>query len=59
MNINKKEIDALSMETQELLQRYAREEGRDWRVTVEHIERVKSFSPGVMHVVFDVMCSGA
>jgi tRNA G37 N-methylase Trm5 len=35
----------------------AQEAGRPWNITSIHLERVKSFSPGVVHVVLDVLCS--
>ena len=44
-------------ETLETLKKYAIHHGRDWEITVEHLELVKWYSPHVRHVVLDVKCS--
>jgi tRNA G37 N-methylase Trm5 len=45
------------MNTIATLEMMAQEAGRAWNITCVHLERVKSFSPGVVHVVLDVLCS--
>ena len=32
------------------------EDGRDWRLSLEHLERVKWYAPHIRHVVADVRC---
>lgn len=34
----------------------SRQQGRKWKVTCEHVERVKSYAPKVWHLVADVRC---
>jgi len=34
----------------------AAEAGREWRVEITHLERVKWYAPRVRHVVADVWC---
>jgi len=38
------------------LKQFAQDSGRNWSIEAKHIERVKSYSPGVLHVVLDVQC---
>jgi tRNA G37 N-methylase Trm5 len=40
----------------EAVRALAAEAGREWRVEVRHLERVKSYAPGINHVVADVYC---
>ena len=30
---------------------------KDWEVECRHIEKVKSYAPRIMHVVFDIFCT--
>ena len=56
MNIEKENVQAWSDETVHALKQFAQEVGRNWSIEAKHIERVKSYSPGVLHVVLDVQC---
>lgn len=56
MNVEKENVQAWSDETVHTLKRFAQEVGRNWSIEAKHIERVKSYSPGVLHVVLDVQC---
>lgn len=50
------EVDEKAEEIRQELQSYvAKERGREARVEVEHIERVKSYAPGVEHRVLDIL----
>lgn len=57
MNVEKEHIEQWRMDTIATLEMMAQEAGRAWNITSVHLERVKSFSPGVVHVVLDVLCS--
>jgi tRNA wybutosine-synthesizing protein 3 len=57
MNVEKEHIEQWRMDTIATLEMMAQEAGRPWNITSVHLERVKSFSPGVVHVVLDVLCS--
>lgn len=56
MNIEKENVQAWSDETVHALKQFAQDSGRNWSIEAKHIERVKSYSPGVLHVVLDVQC---
>ena len=56
MNVEKENVQAWSDETVHALKQFAQEVGRNWSIEAKHIERVKSYSPGVLHVVLDVQC---
>lgn len=57
MNVEKERIEEWRAGTIATLEMMANEAGRAWNITSVHVERVKSFSPGVIHVVLDVLCS--
>lgn len=38
------------------LERMSRELGREWRVLIRHVERVKWYAPHIRHLVLDVEC---
>lgn len=59
MNVPKAGIEAWKSNTMERLSGLAKKIDRHWDMEVEHLERVKSYSPGVIHVVLDVKCSVA
>lgn len=56
MNVEKENVQAWSDETVHALKQFAQDSGRNWSIEAKHIERVKSYSPGVLHVVLDVQC---
>ena len=56
MNVEKEKVQAWSDETVHALKQFAQDSGRNWSIEAKHIERVKSYSPGVLHVVLDVQC---
>jgi len=58
-NVAKKDIESRKDEIVEiftrLVERFCRESRSErWRIECEHVERVKSYAPGVMHCVFDI-----
>ena len=57
MNVEKERIEEWRADAIATLKMMAQEAGRAWNITSVHLERVKSFSPGVVHVVLDVLCS--
>ena len=57
MNVPKAEIESWKSNTLKRLRDLAKKIGRQWDIEAEHLERVKSYSPGVIHVVLDVKCS--
>ena len=56
MNVEKEKVQSWSDETVQKLDEMAHVLGRNWSIEAKHIERVKSYSPGVLHVVLDVQC---
>ena len=56
MNVHKNELEQWQAETLETLNEYAESHGRHWKITIEHLELVKWFSPHIRHVVLDVQC---
>ena len=59
MNVPKAEIESWKSKTLNRLSDLAKKIGRQWDIEAEHLERVKSYSPGVIHVVLDVKCTAA
>lgn len=57
MNVEKDKVQMWSDDTLHTLSQFAQELGRNWSIEAKHIERVKSYSPGVLHVVLDVKCT--
>lgn len=57
MNIESDNVESWSDATLGRLRSIAKAMGRSWTVSCHHLERVKSYSPGVLHVVLDVHCS--
>ena len=57
MNVEKTKLGSWQSETILQLEKYAKALGRSWLIEIDHLERVKSYSPGVIHVVLDVRCS--
>jgi tRNA wybutosine-synthesizing protein 3 len=57
MNVEKTKLKSWQSETILQLEGYAKALGRSWLIEIEHLERVKSYSPGVIHIVLDVRCS--
>ena len=57
MNVDKNQLAEWQSATLEILKKYAILHGRDWEITVAHLELVKWYSTHVRHVVLDVKCS--
>ena len=57
MNVEEERIDGWIAETIDKCLDYAQEFGREWRVTANHLEKVKWYAPRVRHVVLDVSFS--
>ena len=57
MNVEEERIDGWIAETIDKCLDYAQEFGRKWRVTANHLEKVKWYAPRVRHVVLDVSFS--
>ena len=57
MNVEEERIDGWIAETIDKCLDYAKEFGREWRVTANHLEKVKWYAPRVRHVVLDVSFS--
>jgi len=56
MNVHKNELDKWQDQTLETLKEYAGQHQRNWKISIEHLEFVKWFSPHIRHVVLDVQC---
>ena len=56
MNVEKEKVQSWSDETVQKLDEMAHVLGSNWSIEAKHLERVKSYSPGVLHVVLDVQC---
>lgn len=57
-NFAVKEINEKAAEATEEILRMARDlHGQNWRTQLEHIEKVKTYAPGVMHCVLDIRVS--
>ena len=55
-NVNIQRIDAKSQEIMEELRRLlATHKAGRWQVRCQHVEQVKTYGPGVVHCVFDVL----
>ena len=57
MNVEEERIDGWIAETIDKCLDYTQEFGRKWRVTANHLEKVKWYAPRVRHVVLDVSFS--
>ncbi|KAH7395010.1 S-adenosyl-L-methionine-dependent methyltransferase [Phaeosphaeria sp. MPI-PUGE-AT-0046c] len=57
-NVGVGEMEERKEEVERIFQRYLGEEGAGRKATVEHVERVKMYAPGVVHCVFDVRVDG-
>ncbi|KAG0134222.1 S-adenosyl-L-methionine-dependent methyltransferase [Tuber indicum] len=57
-NVGIGEIDAMTGEVVRAFEGLEKERGGRRRVVCEHVERVKTFAPGVMHCVFDIRIGG-
>ena len=57
MNVEEERIDGWIKQTIGKCLDYARELGREWNVTANHLEKVKWYAPRVRHVVLDVSFS--
>ncbi|KAK9916814.1 hypothetical protein WJX75_007384 [Coccomyxa subellipsoidea] len=55
-NVKDSEEAAWIANTQAELERLSQELGREWRVLVRHVERVKWYAPHIRHLVLDVEC---
>jgi len=56
-NVGELDIESRKDEIQTLLACHPEEKGLDRRISVERIEKVKTYAPGVWHCVFDVLVS--
>jgi tRNA wybutosine-synthesizing protein 2 len=57
-NVGVRDIITRKEEVEEILRRRLRKQNDDRDLRVEHVETVKSFAPGVFHMVFDIyICS--
>lgn len=57
MNVAEQAIDEWVEQTRSTLEEMAQRNARQWSIEVEHVEKVKWYSPHVRHVVVDVLCS--
>ena len=55
-NIGESDGDTWTGQLQQRLQLLAVDAGKRWRVTLTHLEWVKSYAPRIWHVVADVHC---
>jgi tRNA wybutosine-synthesizing protein 2 len=53
-NVGVHDVEARRVEIEEIFRGWLREVNDERRVTVEHVEFIKTFAPGVWHCVFDV-----
>lgn len=53
-NVGAGDIDGRREEIRSIFDRWLADEGKGRKATVTHVERVKTFAPGVWHCVFDV-----
>jgi tRNA wybutosine-synthesizing protein 2 len=53
-NVGVHDVEARRGEIEDIFRGWLREANDERRVTVEHVEFVKTFAPGVWHCVFDV-----
>jgi tRNA wybutosine-synthesizing protein 3 len=58
-NVCVDEVDAWLEKLQMLLADHAKTIGRDWIISIHHIENVKSYGPRIDHLVIDVRCSAS
>ena len=57
-NVGVDDIETRKVEIRQMLEKWLAESKDDRRVEMEHVERVKTFAPGVWHCVFDVYLTG-
>jgi len=57
-NVGVDDIQTRKVEIRQMLEKWLVEAKEDRRVKMEHVERVKTFAPGVWHCVFDVYLTG-
>lgn len=57
-NVGVEDIEARRASVQAAFKAWAAAEARSRRPSVEHVEQVKTFAPGVWHCVFDVCITG-
>jgi len=57
MNVEEGSIEEWCEQTISELRQLSKELGRVWTIEAEHLERVKSYAPRVLHIVLDVKCS--
>ncbi|TYZ65444.1 hypothetical protein PybrP1_011723 [[Pythium] brassicae (nom. inval.)] len=55
-NVAVEDRDAWEQRLLEALRELARQGGKRWVITCEHVERVKSYAPKVFHLVADIRC---
>lgn len=56
-NVGKDEVDARKLEIENLFNEWLRASSDKRLASIDHIEHVKTFAPGVWHIVFDVHLS--
>lgn len=59
MNVEQEHVEQWMENTIQTCLNYARNDGRDWRCTHQHLEKVKWYAPRVRHVVLDVSFSSS
>ena len=59
MNVEEEHIEKWTEDTIQTCLNYAREDGRDWYCSHQHLEKVKWYAPRVRHVVLDVSFSSS
>ena len=57
-NVGVGEIDGMAGQVVKAFEEFEKGRGGTRRVVCEHVERVKTFAPGVMHCVFDIRIGG-
>lgn len=55
-NVHDEEYEAFMKGLCAELEEIAREKGKQFRCSIQHVENVKSYAPKVCHYVFDVLC---
>ncbi|CUS14359.1 unnamed protein product [Tuber aestivum] len=57
-NVGIGEIDGMAGQVVRAFEGFEKERGGGRKIVCEHVERVKTFAPGVMHCVFDIRIGG-
>lgn len=57
-NVGVDDIETRRLEIGQMVEKWLVEDNDDRKVRMEHVERVKTFAPGVWHCVFDVYIAG-